>query len=394
MSKEKKQATNTQVVDKIETSTIVNENSPGKQLVRAREALGLTQQQVADKLHLRINSVKSVEEDALEKGVSVTFNKGYVRLYAKLVRLEVQPLLDDYDKLHALDKQPAKLQSFSRRVSREADDHRWNMVTIVVIVLVVGSVIGWWVQRPDSLDNSQSFVSQTIDNLFSEEQNEASNTNTLNDKQDAQGDSQIVTSDSSLLSDQNTDTVEDIVTLDDTDLDIEGLEFNQTSEIDNQVIGAETDNQSLSATSERLATANTDANQFDEMTVEDGLNEADLIGQGNDDQGEQTTDTAADTIVSLSSINDGLILNEDGSVDMVFTFADDCWVSVTDANENVIAIGVKVAGRVMEVSGLPPLRIILGAPKSVEINAGSKDVDMSIFPSSRTANFILALEGE
>jgi cytoskeleton protein RodZ len=79
---------------------------------------------------------------------------------------------------------------------------------------------------------------------------------------------------------------------------------------------------------------------------------------------------------------------------MVFTFSDDCWVSVKDANGEVVAIGVKVKGRVMEVSGLPPLEVILGAPGAVDIDFGGEQIDMSQFPVTRTANFQLPLQGE
>ena len=181
MSKDKKQTEVVQQATMVEKPKVDLENSPGKQLIRAREALGLTQKQVADRLHLRLNSVQAVEQDAPEEGVSVTFSKGYVRLYAKLVHLEKEPLLAAYDQIHMKEEKPAKLKSFSKRVTREAHDYRWNMVTIVVVLLVIGSVVGWWVQQSDSFKDSQAFVANTFDSLFSESENaQNANEQTLN----------------------------------------------------------------------------------------------------------------------------------------------------------------------------------------------------------------------
>ncbi|MGY0564240.1 MAG: DUF4115 domain-containing protein [Paraglaciecola chathamensis] len=76
-------------------------------------------------------------------------------------------------------------------------------------------------------------------------------------------------------------------------------------------------------------------------------------------------------------------------MDVVFTFADDCWVSVIDATGETIAIGVKVAGRVMSISGIAPFEIILGAPSVVQIKYADKDVDMSFLAPNSTAKFSL-----
>lgn len=359
---------------KSEPATKPDENSPGRQLAKARVGLGLTQQQVADRLHLRVNSVQAVEEDALEKGVSVTFNKGYVRLYAKLVRLDAQPLLDAYDKLHASDNQPAKLQSFSRRVTREAHDLRWNMVTIVVVLLVLGSVIGWWVQQSDSLENSQSFVSETFDKLFSESDKGITNTNQTNlvgevDIQDTQ-----VAEDSSVVL-QNTGPA---------------IPDNEVSEADAYVDEEDATNEMLDTMPEPTAEPSEIAASDNDFRA---TRSANLI-EGTNRQTDTQQDQLSDEFFAPLETHNGFMVNTDGTVNMAFTFKDDCWVSVKDANDEVIAIGVKAKGRVMEVSGIPPIRVILGAPQNVEINFGGKDIDMTVYPGGRSANFQLSVESE
>jgi cytoskeleton protein RodZ len=385
--------------------------SPGKQLAAARKKLGLTQQQVADRLHLRLNSVMAVEQDDLEPGVSVTFNKGYVRLYAKLVQLDAQPLLDAYDKVHVQDSQPAKLQSFSRRVTREASDQRWNMVTIVVILLVLGSVIGWWVQQSDSFSDSQNFVTDTIDNLFSEDESEGDNDAI---EQDPQANVTTSGDDADM---QRLDTGPQIP--DDAVADASQLANDETNEaLDNLSQTAESlqndavdqalneENDAVVARSEELQSANDELDAaIDDgadalsNSTQDALDSANAIAQNALQQTEEavneSTITAFDDIANTSSINpQGYRINEDGTVNIVFTFADDCWVSVKDVNGETMAIGVKKKGRVMEVSGLAPVRVILGAPQNVAINFAGKDYDMSVHPGGRSANFELSVESE
>ncbi len=381
MSKAENQVKNTQPPAKAEQPNADYENSPGKQLTKARVGLGLTQQQVADRLHLRLPSVQAVEEDALEKGVSVTFSKGYVRLYAKLVRLEAQPLLDAYDKINKLNKEPVKLQSFSRRVSREADDHKWNMVTIVVVLLVLGSVIGWWVQQSDSLTTSQSFVSETLDGLFSESDqasnDEKANTAYSNSADQYEFDSVEQTENENTLL-QNTGpeiAEEDAGNFVDRMSSItDNSEDDELAQTESALVEEAFDD-TLNAVSETL-----------ESTTDLAVTEATGLVEDNED--------LDDTPLTSTQTSNGIAVNADGTVNMTFTFIEDTWVSVKDVNGEVIAVGLKTKGRVMKVSGLPPILVILGVPEQVEINFGGKDVDMSVYPTGRSANFSLSLESE
>lgn len=75
-----------------------------------------------------------------------------------------------------------------------------------------------------------------------------------------------------------------------------------------------------------------------------------------------------------------------------FTFSQDCWVKITDATNAVVAIGIKKAGTSIEISGVPPLEVILGAPQGVEIIYQQQILDISSYISNETAKFTLPLE--
>ena len=74
---------------------------------------------------------------------------------------------------------------------------------------------------------------------------------------------------------------------------------------------------------------------------------------------------------------------------LTMTFSGDCWVNVVDATGERIAYGVKVAGKVMPLTGVPPFEITLGAPHVVSIIYNDQPVDLSHFKPGRVARFTL-----
>lgn len=365
MSKEEKQKQAAQTGEKTiakaaEPAPEQSPNSPGKQLSEGRKRLGLSQQQVADRLHLRITSVQAVENDAREEGVSVTFTKGYVRLYAKLVHLDAQPLLDSYDSLHANEQEPAKLQSFSRRVSREAHDQRWNMVSIVVVLLVLGSIVFWWVDREGYFKDSGRKVTQAWETLVGDEEQMSQ------------------TSDKEQVDDQRANNVADDFVRQDAGPQIPEEEVALLDD-DNTII------QSIDDNVEDALEDTTASNSFEDFS--DAADET-LESANETVQEAFEPRNSADIIEGVYS-DAGYLINADGTVNVVFTFKDDCWVSIKDGNGETMAYGVKVKGRVMEVSGVPPVNVILGAPRSVDIEFGGQRVNMDVYPGGETAKFTL-----
>ena len=376
---------------------------PGKQLAIAREAMGLSQQDVADRLHLRITSVQSVEDDALEPGVSVTFTKGYVRLYAKLVNLPAEPLLQAYDQLHAKENKPAKLQSFSRRVTREAHDHRWNMVSIVVVLLVLGSVVVWWVEREGYLKDSGKNISEVFDGFLSsdnENGGEGSETQSVDEEADADPQDSFSTLNNDNIQRQNTGPAipeEDVVQLNNQDAATDADASSITDPVSNliedgeELLNETTDDveDGINDVTDTVNAATTDA--VDDITdaVDDVTETADNTATNG-----RIADPSRGDIVEGVFNEDGYRVNADGTVDVTFTFKDDCWVSVKDKDGEIMAIGVKTKGRVMQVNGLPPVNIILGAPQAVEIDFGGYRVDMDVYPGGESARFSLPIESE
>jgi cytoskeleton protein RodZ len=86
-------------IESMTTETIL---TCGGMLSRAREAAGLSQQEVAEKLNLLPTIVRSIEADNFSAIRSPVFCRGYLTSYAKLMNLPVTDVLAAYQQLAGL----------------------------------------------------------------------------------------------------------------------------------------------------------------------------------------------------------------------------------------------------------------------------------------------------
>ncbi len=64
----------------------------GARLRNAREQLGLSQQAVAERLCLKVSTVRDIERSKAPADLASTFLRGYIRSYARLVHPEEELL--------------------------------------------------------------------------------------------------------------------------------------------------------------------------------------------------------------------------------------------------------------------------------------------------------------
>ncbi len=86
-------------------------DSLGKILVKARELMNLKKKDIADKLCLKLNVIDSIENDKVPNNISLVFFCGYIRSYARLVKVPEDKIicfLDRYKYNDYLDKKNVK----------------------------------------------------------------------------------------------------------------------------------------------------------------------------------------------------------------------------------------------------------------------------------------------
>lgn len=117
----------------------------GQQLQQARERRGLSQQQVAVQLNLKPEVVIKLEQDQLD-GTLETYARGYVRAYARLMKLPEQELMAAYGK-HSSEHSTAKpMRTFSNRAAHQATENRFMWLTYAIIALLLLLLFIWWWQ--------------------------------------------------------------------------------------------------------------------------------------------------------------------------------------------------------------------------------------------------------
>ena len=141
--------------------------SPGLLLQTAREGLKLSTQNIADRLCLKNSLIQDIESDTYDPDISLTYIKGYLKLYAKQVGVPEVVVISAFDNLKTQKKEPAKLQSFSKRLAHQAHDDKLMLVTYLIVGLVIALVVIWWFQQSDSTavvtNQGNTSLSQSIE---------------------------------------------------------------------------------------------------------------------------------------------------------------------------------------------------------------------------------------
>lgn len=318
--------------------------SPGKMLKDAREKLGLSKEQVASKLFLNVSQVDSIESDKLENASSITFVKGYVKNYSRLLGVDTSVVISAFEQIHKAQEPEAKLQSFSRRVAKQNHDDRWMMVTYGILALLIAGVVVWWYQQPNDATPTASEVEATpVDEPTAEQANDTEEFT-----------AEAISTDAPILI-QPTPTEESVSPEPSSqDADVE-----QRASIEQPEFTTQNNSDTPADINEPTPTDISDV-------VDPLIEEAEEALQLADSQS-----------------------NSPEPILMVFTFGEDCWVNVKDATGEDIAYGVKQSGRVMSIAGVPPVEVTLGAPDNVAITVNGDAVDMSGYNNGRTARFTL-----
>jgi len=104
------------------------------------------------------------------------------------------------------------------------------------------------------------------------------------------------------------------------------------------------------------------------------------------------SNTPSELVLDSSGINIDIEETPSAIVDYTFTFSKDCWVKITDATNAVVAIGIQKAGSTINISGVAPLEVVLGASHAVAVTHQQEPVDISSYTSQNTATFTLPLD--
>ncbi len=133
---------------------------PGEVLKRARQARKLDLETAADQLNLSAQVVRALEEDAYEKLPSPTFIRGYIRCYARLLKLSGDDLVRSYERIVMTQQLEPQEAAEVAKVKPQKIKKGWIVLGLLVVIAVA---IGFIVTSEDATKNIESDVDSEVD---------------------------------------------------------------------------------------------------------------------------------------------------------------------------------------------------------------------------------------
>jgi cytoskeleton protein RodZ len=308
----------------------------GDMLRNKREELGMSQEEIADRLRLRLSIIKSIDENNYEFDQVATFTRGYLRSYAKAVSLDEKEVLASLDGFKEAQHSDHQMQSFSRKTKREKHDSRIMKLTWVIFVVIIGISSVWWYQNQQDTLMDVSETEVPLETVADEVVEIAP---ALNANEPASPDrSQF---------EQSEPNVEAITVPATTEVS-EATSVNPTEEIVEDVAES-----SQEGTSEVVAEVVAEVEQ--EIVI---------------------TEVESEPV-------------EKSDNELFLSFSADCWIQIKDADGKSLATGVKKAGTTLRFSEKAPYSIILGAPEGVSMTFANEPVNLSGYNTGKVARFTL-----
>ena len=311
-------------------------HSTGDRLRLAREQMGLSQQNVAERLCLKLSTVRDIEEDKSPADLASTFLRGYIRSYARLVHIpeeELLPMMAKQTPVRAAKIEP--MQSFSLGKRRKKRDGWLMIFTWLVVFVVIGLTGAWWWQNHKA--SQDDLVPMT-------------------DQNGSSGDS----GQSIPLGETSGDSAAPAAP-----------DESNTAASDDSATSTPATSAPAASTTTTPATTQTDSSN--------AVVSPSQAPQDTTSAAPATTNPATSTTPQMPV---GAAAVSEPAADpnaVVMNFTADCWLEVSDATGKKLFSGIQRSGGKLSLAGTPPYRLKIGAPSAVQVQYQNQPVDLSRF---------------
>ncbi len=304
--------------------------SSGKRLRKAREGLGLSAEDVAGELRLSVSQIKALEQDDYTELPGATYVRGYLRSYARLVKV------DEDSVLPPLQPEPIarSVHAIARPVQRQArSSDRWvRLMSYGLGILLIGLVIVWW-RSQGGFDFEKDLLAGLPDLVM--------------EKMDSDR------------------TVAKTTVKEDKPIQI------TASPVETVI------SQSELQASKLIASSTADTEQ---RTTPSAVGEQDERPNQENVPPPAVTATASSRSPTVSATKVGKI---------VLKFSQASWAEVRDASDERLLHQSFHAGREVEVEGTPPFSVFLGNAGGVRMEYNGKPFDISPHQTGLYARFVI-----
>ena len=139
----------------------------GSALQSAREARNMTVEEAARQLRLSTHQILALEQDNFAKLPDAMITRGFIRNYARLLDIDVVPLLQAY-RLKMPDPGQAKLSLTSEHIVIKSYKKKSYAIYLLIALVLILSVAAWWFYIDENRTKIASLTNQT-NNEFIEE---------------------------------------------------------------------------------------------------------------------------------------------------------------------------------------------------------------------------------
>lgn len=333
---------------------VSSRSNPGETLRKARESQNLAQADVAQQLNLTQQALGQLEAGAFDKLPGHTFARGYIRAYAKLLGLDQNRLVADFDQYTGTDAGGSSVQALGRiEEPTHLAQSFLRAVSVVLLLALLAISFFWWQEQSGRKD-----LDVALDTALEHVEVES-----------ADGTTQIHP-----LDEPEDQAVED---------------------------GQAPASVPLSADEVAMAVQPDSGAATPVITPEAPLASADSALPSDPPAAPVSpvpapapasapvTPAAVAVAPVAGAATPAPVQAAAGQALVSVTFTANCWTQVTDANGKVLFSALKRAGESLELAGKPPLELRLGFARGAQVSYNGQAVDVAPYTSGETARMKL-----
>ncbi|WLQ17289.1 DUF4115 domain-containing protein [Hahella aquimaris] len=299
---------------------------PGSRLRQARESLGWSIPETAERLHVIPRYVKAIEDGEHSQLPGLVFLKGYVRAYARLVNLSEDRVIEDLEQELSLEDGGFTEERAAPAPSYEEKPKHGGGLWLILLALAVAAGLIYFFLSGRELVSTEKVGSTP---------------------QESEASSEIT-----VAPERSSDVIEPLVPAVEQDTSVPEVE---SMPLDGS--GREEDDQEPSPEDF--------LQPEDSNTAEPSVSEPPSTATG----APASVDPAPSTALE-SSAPQAVV----GKVTVRATFVGDCWFDLRDKSNNRV-VGLYRQGDVVDFQGEYPLRFIIGAVDAVKLEVNGKPLD-------------------
>lgn len=346
----------------------------GDVLRAAREAAGYSIEDVASRMRLSRDQIGNMETERFDRFPVAVFLRGYLTSYARLLELDPEPLLEAYDR-KGFGPPRLHYQGTAGDNKSHGSELAVTITTLIVVAILITTVVLWWRENWSGGDDGLSSAGQVT-----------------------------ALPDPSIASPGAEDGPAEPVPFPAAPGSSGGLEGPEGAGRDGSPTPSADPAPSVAGSAESEAGVAVDDSGAGAPSGErraspdpDGFGgtradppEANRSASASREGAPAAAETSVPGRVRGASPAAGRNPAEE-SVAVVIRVRDNCWLMIRDAEDRLIYRDLAVAGEVLELSGIPPIHVVAGYAKGIDVEFDGEPFDLSphMEPGTDTARFRL-----